>query len=174
MERSQRQNVSTWSRPSHLTSKAVSSRPTRTFFTRSVQETRAEELVKRSSMMKQLTGVVVFTNCSSNCLVLTTFVTLIIVDKLSRIQSLRSQHSLHHPHHFWYPASAHLSLGQQWASLLQAWASMKRIQDFLDAEDRPETRDAVDAGVAANAAAVASTNPEDSSVGYAARFEGQI
>uniref|UniRef100_V5EWI6 Multidrug resistance-associated protein n=1 Tax=Kalmanozyma brasiliensis (strain GHG001) TaxID=1365824 RepID=V5EWI6_KALBG len=135
-----------------------------------VCKTRAEELVKRASMMKQLTGVVVYTNATVEILGLSTFVTLIVVDRLSGSNRFNLNTVFTTLTIFGILQAPLLAIGQQFSFCLQAWSSMKRIQDFLDAEDRPEIQGAVDAGVAATAASAAVSDSESSSAGYAAKF----
>ncbi|CDS82194.1 related to ABC transporter [Sporisorium scitamineum] len=128
---------------------------------------RAEELVKRSSMFKQLTGVVVFTNCTGELLGLSTFVTLIIVDRLSGSNRFDLNTIFTTLTIFDILQNPLLSIGQQYSFILQAWASMKRIEGFLNSQDRPDTQDAVDQGIVSHAAAAGSG---DESTSYAAKF----
>ncbi|TKY87161.1 hypothetical protein EX895_003838 [Sporisorium graminicola] len=129
---------------------------------------RAEELVKRSSMMKQLTGVVVFTNCTGELLGLSTFVTLILVDRLSGSNRFDLNTIFTTLTVFNILQNPLLSIGQQYSALLQAWASMQRIEEFLKSQDRPDVQDAVDQGIASHAA---TADFGEASVGYAAKFE---
>ncbi|CBQ71978.1 related to ABC transporter [Sporisorium reilianum SRZ2] len=131
---------------------------------------RAEELVKRSSMMKQLTGVVVFTNCTGELLGVSTFITLIIVDRLSGSNRFDLNTIFTTLTIFGILQNPLLSIGQQYSFILQAWASMKRIEGFLNSQDRPDTQEAVDQGIAGQAAAAGASSDETSS-GYAAKFE---
>lgn len=134
-----------------------------------VCKTRAEELVKRSSMMKQLTGVVVFTNCTGELLGLSTFVTLIIVDKLSGSNRFDLNTIFTTLTIFSILQTPLLSIGQQYSFLLQAWASMVRIEEFLNSQDKPDVQEAIDHGVAHHAAHASS---DDITAGYAAKFVG--
>lgn len=134
-----------------------------------VCKTRAEELANRSKMMKQLTGVITFTNCAGDMLGLSTFVTLIIVDKLSGSNRFNLNTVITTLTLFSIIQDPLLKIGQEFAYLLQAWASMKRIEDFLNSEDRPDMQNAVDAGLAAQAAAA--VGPDRDEAGYAVKFE---
>ncbi|SPO21955.1 related to ABC transporter [Ustilago trichophora] len=112
---------------------------------------RAEELVQRSNMMKQLTVIVTWSNATGEMLGLCTFVTLFVVDRVSGsnrfdlntvFTTLTIIKILQMPL---------LQLGQQYSFLLQAWASMKRIEAFLNSEDKPDVQAAVDSRLAAQA-----------------------
>lgn len=117
-----------------------------------VQKLRAEELVRRSGLMKQLTGVVVFTNCTGELLGLSTFVTLIMVDKLSGSNRFDLNTVFTTLTIFGILQSPLLNIGQQYSFLLQARASMIRIEAFLNGQDKPDIQDAVDQGLASQAA----------------------
>ncbi|KAJ9478154.1 putative Metal resistance protein YCF1 (putative) [Pseudozyma hubeiensis] len=134
---------------------------------RKISEVRAEELVKRSSVMKQLTGVVVFTNCTGELLGLSTFVTLILVDRLSGSNRFDLNTVFTTLTIFGILQAPLLAIGQQYSFLLQAWASMIRIEEFLNSQDKPEVQDAIDQGIADN---VTNSSSRDATQAYAARF----
>lgn len=128
---------------------------------------RDEELSARSSLMNQLVGIVTFTNCTGDMLGLCTFLTLIIVDKLSGSNRFDLNTVFTTLTIFAILQSPLLQLGQQYAALLQAWASMKRIEEFLSSEVKPDVKLAVDAGLAGSAAAATFGNGQG---GYVAKF----
>ncbi|SPO23263.1 related to ABC transporter [Ustilago trichophora] len=128
-----------------------------------ISKARAEELVQRSSMMKQLTNVVVFSNATGEMLGLCTFVTLIIVDRISGSNRFDLNTVFTTLTIIGILQMPLLQIGQQYSFLLQAWASMKRIEAFLNSQDKPDVQTAVDNGLADHAA-VATT-------GYAAKFK---
>ncbi|GAC76721.1 multidrug resistance-associated protein [Moesziomyces antarcticus T-34] len=130
---------------------------------------RADELSVRSNMMKQVTGVVVFTNCTSEMLGLSTFITLIIVDKLSGSSRFDLNTIITTLTIFTVLQDPLLKIGQEYSYLLQAYASMRRIEEFLNSEDKPDVQGAVDDGLAARAAAASGADREPA--GFAARFQ---
>ncbi len=129
---------------------------------------RAEELTNRSSLMMQMTGVVTFTNCTSEMFSVATFLTLFVVDKLSGSNRFNLNTIITTLTIFAILQNPLSKIGQEYSYLVQAWASMKRIEDFLGSEDRPDIQDAVADGIAAQAAAASS---DVGSVNFAARLE---
>lgn len=120
-----------------------------------ISKVRAEELARRSSMTKQVTGVVVFSNSVGEMLGVATFITLIIVDRLSGSNRFNLNTVFTVLTIFGILQAPLLQIGQQYSYLLQAWASMKRIEDFLNSEDKPDLKQAI----------------ESTDVPYAAKFE---
>ncbi|KAJ1028577.1 hypothetical protein NDA16_001743 [Ustilago loliicola] len=103
-------------------------------------KTRAEELARRSTMTKQVTAVVVFSNSTGEMLGVATFITLIIVDRLSGSNRFNLNTVFTTLIIFNIMQAPLLQIGQQYSYLLQAWASMKRIEDFLNSEDKPDLK----------------------------------
>ncbi|TKY88084.1 hypothetical protein EX895_003180 [Sporisorium graminicola] len=132
---------------------------------------RTEELQARSSIMKQIIGVVVFTNCTGEMLGLCTFITLIVVDKLSGSSRFDLNTVLTTLPIFGMLQQPLFDLGQQYSALLQAWESMRRIEEFLSSEAKPDAQPAIDAGLAASAACAGGSNEIDEPVDFAAKFE---
>lgn len=106
-------------------------------------KTRADELARRSNVNKQITGVVVFSNSTGEMLGVATFITLIIVDKLSGSNRFNLNTIFTTLTIFGILQAPLLQIGQQYSYLLQAWASMKRIEDFLNSEDKPDLQQAI-------------------------------
>ncbi|KIS69488.1 uncharacterized protein UMAG_15032 [Mycosarcoma maydis] len=105
-----------------------------------VCEARARELSERSALMKQATGVITFTNSAGEMLGFFTFVTLIVVDRLAGSNRFDINTVFTTLTIFQLIRSPLFQLGQQYASLLQAWSSMERIEAFLTSEVRPDVQ----------------------------------
>lgn len=130
---------------------------------------RAKELSARSTLMKQVTGVITFTNSAGEMMGFFTFVTLIVVDRLSGSNQFDLNTVFTTLTIFLLIRRPLFQLGQQYASLLQARSSMERIQTFLTSEEKPDVRSAI--GEDMNAGSAAPTGSDGQALRHAAIFK---
>ncbi|GAC94763.1 ABC multidrug transporter [Pseudozyma hubeiensis SY62] len=133
-----------------------------------VCKARAKELSARSTLMKQITEVITFTNSADEMMGFFTFVTLIVVDRLSGSNRFDLNTVFTTLTIFQLIRSPLFQLGQQYASLLQARSSMERIQAFLTSEVKPDVQSAI--GEDMNAGSAAETGSDGQALRHAAIF----